>query len=1196
MNAPLLDPFSAPLQGVNLVEAAAGTGKTWTITALYLRLLLEADLNVGNILVVTYTRAATGELRQRLRDALSKALDAFSGAGEGDGNDPLIGPLLSRYPDHRACVLKLRRAIADFDQAGVFTIHGFCERVLGDSAFQSAIALETQVLADQQSLLGEVVDDLWRTEIYPASHTWVNWLASIKQLRSADDLLSVLNPLIGKPYLVVAGLKDAVDAPNPAKLEQPLADAYASASQCWHTHRDAVSRLLLSPDSGLNRQRYPLKSLPNWLTQLDALMSGGELDFARFKAFKNLEKLSSRFLATPQATRKDAAPPAHAFFDHIDELLVCVHSYKDGAHIYYVGWLNEMRRRAEVVQRELKVKRGVQAYDDLLLNLRGAIQPGIGDTLAQRLRADYQAALLDEFQDTDPVQYEIFSTLYGDGAQPVFMVGDPKQAIYSFRGADLFAYLKARTSASRQYTLDTNHRTTPELVKAVNTLFLHHAPTGNFVFDEISFNDAVSASNAPPLADCDIRSPMVFWTVAREDSAKQVSKAEARARCSTAVAGEIKRLFANDTVLGDRPLAPRDIAVLVRNHAEGMMVQRALTQADIPCVRQGQRSVYQSHEAMELERVLQAIAAPRHEALVRAALLSDLMGVEISALIQLENDPTAWDTWLAYFHRYHERWRDSGFMRMFRELITSQDVLQRLAGFADGERRLTNLLHLAECIQGMASQHADMPAVLSWLASMRIQPPVADESTLLRLESDEDRVRIATVHASKGLQYPVVFLPFAWDGTLRSERAQTVNFHDVDAQNRPTIDVGSDNLERHRARAGVEELAESLRLFYVAVTRAQSRCYLTWGAVNGAPTSALAWLLHRPLSGNVPEDTKALASAFAALSDDDLNDALGALAAKSESAVAVHPLPDARKTKDAAQAEQPPALTARQAKRRLQSTWQMGSFSSLTTGHDSELPDFDSQLGQGRADEAGGFFAFPRGARAGTCLHRVLELIDFGPGDVEGRRQTVAQVLKEHGFDDQWTSVVDQMLDKVLQSPLNDDGLLLGNLTQTNRVDEMAFCYPVDALDAKHWREVLVRNTAGLHPALRLGLDDWHFEPLAGFMHGFIDLVFQAGGRYYLADYKSNYLGGNLPGYDAAALNTTMNRSHYTLQYLIYTVALHRWLRTRIPDYSYEHHFGGAYYLFLRGMDPNHPGNGVFFDRPSTDLIEDLDALMGAPS
>jgi exodeoxyribonuclease V beta subunit len=188
------------------------------------------------------------------------------------------------------------------------------------------------------------------------------------------------------------------------------------------------------------------------------------------------------------------------------------------------------------------------------------------------------------------------------------------------------------------------------------------------------------------------------------------------------------------------------------------------------------------------------------------------------------------------------------------------------------------------------------------------------------------------------------------------------------------------------------------------------------------------------------------------------------------------------------------------------------------------------------------------------------------------------------------------MLDKVLQSPLNDDGLHLGTLAHTDRVDEMAFCYPVDALDAKHWREVLVRNTTGLHPALRLGLDDWHFEPLAGFMHGFIDLVFQASGRYYLVDYKSNYLGSDLGAYSTTALNTTMHRSHYTLQYLIYTVALHRWLRTRIPDYSYEHHFGGAYYLFLRGMDPSHPGNGVFFDRPSANLIEDLDALIGGPS
>ena len=308
MIARSLDPFTVALQGINLVEAAAGTGKTWTITALYLRLLLEGEMQVGQILVVTYTRAATGELRQRLRGALTKALNAFG--GKDDEDDPLVGPLLLRYPDHHACALKLRRAIADFDQAGVFTIHGFCERVLGDSAFQSAIAFETEVLADERALLGEVVDDLWRREIYPGSHTWVGWLASHKQLRSANDLLALLAPLIGKPYLVVAG---PVSAPSPAQLEGPLTDAYHSIAQSWHEQGEVVSQLLLDPDTGLNRQRYPVKSLPKWLAQLNALLSGPTLDFAQLKAFKPLEKLGSSFLLSPAATRKNADPPVHPF-------------------------------------------------------------------------------------------------------------------------------------------------------------------------------------------------------------------------------------------------------------------------------------------------------------------------------------------------------------------------------------------------------------------------------------------------------------------------------------------------------------------------------------------------------------------------------------------------------------------------------------------------------------------------------------------------------------------------------------------------------------------------------------------------------------------------------------------------------------------------------------------------------------------
>ena len=1188
-----LDPFAVPLKGVNLVEAAAGTGKTWTITALYLRLLLEQDLPVARILVVTYTRAATGELRQRLRDALVRSLEAFS---SGDaGADPLVGPLLAAGYDASACVLKLRRAVADFDQAAVFTIHAFCERVLSDSAFQSGMALDTELMPNDESLLAEVTDDLWRKEIYPASACWVNWLSGTENLHSADDLRQRLSPLIGKPFISMTTTADAEDL---AERETALADAFRDAADCWKAHRDEVSAFLTNPESGLNRNRYRLSSMPSWIRQFDGMFSQSFADPGKLKAFQGIRKLTRTTLATPEAVRKGATAPSHVFFDHLDTLVLHLDAYEEAARLRFINWLDEMRRCADTGQRELKVQRGVQAYDDLLLNLNVALSSENAGALIARLRADYQAALLDEFQDTDPVQYEIFRTVYGDGAQPAFMVGDPKQAIYSFRGADIFAYLKARKSATERYTLDTNHRATPDLVTAVNALFSARGRQTSFVYAAIPFVDAVSAASAPALKDPSCGASMVVWTLARAESGSLITKGAARDRGSAAVAAEIQRLYHSDAMLGDRPLQPQDIAILVRNHSEGMIVQHALAASGMPSVRQGHESVFETFEAMELERVLQAIAQPRREPLLRGALLTDLMGVDVAELLALETDSTRWDSWLARFHQWHERWRQNGFMRMFREFATECDVLPRVASLADGERRLTNLLHLAECVAVGASRHTDIPAVLNWLAAVRQEPPAAEESTLLRLESDEDRVRIVTIHASKGLQYPVVFAPFAWDGTLKTQRMSSVFFHDPSAEDGFRVDVGSPQFESHKARAKEEELAENLRLLYVALTRAQSRCYLAWGAVNGSTTSALAWLLHRP-QRKQEEDKEVgaadhLASHFKTLTDDDLDDALAELTEASGATIAIRSMPDSAPSPAETRREKPDSLKARQASRQISRSWQMGSFSSLSTGHDSTLPDYDPQVQPGASDGERSFFTFPRGARAGTCLHRIFELIDFRDDSSSGRSDIVQQVLGEYGFEDDWTSVITSMLQRVLNVPLNDEGLHLGTLARCDRVDEMAFCYPVDGLDAPRWRDVLSRHAQGLHPAIAAGLHDAGFDPLNGFMRGFIDLVFVSGDKFFLADYKSNYLGGDLADYGDTALDAAMHQSAYTLQYLIYSLALHRWLRSRIDDYHYDQHFGGVYYLFLRGMHPDHPGSGVFFDRPEGSLIGDLDALVGS--
>jgi len=271
----------------------------------------------------------------------------------------------------------------------------------------------------------------------------------------------------------------------------------------------------------------------------------------------------------------------------------------------------------------------------------------------------------------------------------------------------------------------------------------------------------------------------------------------------------------------------------------------------------------------------------------------------------------------------------------------------------------------------------------------------------------------------------------------------------------------------------------------------------------------------------------------------------------------------------------------------------MGSFSSLSTGHDSTLPDYDPQVQPGASEGERSFITFPRGARAGTCLHRIFELIDFCDDSSSGHSDIVQQVLGEYGFEDDWTLVITSMLQRVLSVPLNDEGLHLGTLTRRDRVDEMAFVYPVDGLDAPRWRDVLSRHAQGLHPAIEAGLDNAGFGPLTGFMRGFIDLVFVSGGKFFLADYKSNYLGRDLADYGDTALDAAMHQSAYTLQYLIYSLALHRWLRSRIDDYHYDQHFGGVYYLFLRGMHPDHPGSGVFFDRPEGSLIGDLDTLVG---
>ncbi len=546
---------------------------------------------------------------------------------------------------------------------------------------------------------------------------------------------------------------------------------------------------------------------------------------------------------------------------------------------------------------------------------------------------------------------------------------------------------------------------------------------------------------------------------------------------------------------------------------------------------------------------------------------------------RLRADESKWEALVEAFREAHREWHEHGFIRMLRAFLQRRRVMCRLLEYRDGERRVTNLLHLSERLH-CQTEARGVGGLIAWLAAKRRAPGSADEEELLRLESDENLVKILTVHVAKGLEFPLVFCPFLWDGGLRSAKDDPVAFHDPSEEARAVLDFGSDTLDAAREQAKREERAENLRLFYVALTRAKYRCWMVWGHLNEAETSAPAWLFHPGCKKLDPKSMRAdldrlVASAGGTIRVTDL-----------EAPQAVTFTPQARRGSQ---------LTARTFHRILLDTRRVTSFTGLAHGRALEAPDYDAgdrpeepELPIGRRD----IFAFPRGAHAGQCLHAIFEHVDFEQRARPDVERIVARDLGLHGFDVEWTRAVADMVEAVLATPLDDEGTLsLGKVSRARRLDELEFYYPIAELSDRGVREVLLEW--GFPEEVRQRIGTLTFSTTQGYMRGFIDLVFEQDGRYYLADYKSNWLGATVEAYAQPQLVKAMAREAYYLQYLVYCVALHRYLGARLRGYRYDTNFGGVRYLFLRGMRPRHGSRyGVYSDRPAEGLIRALDDYL----
>ncbi|MBI5013918.1 MAG: exodeoxyribonuclease V subunit beta [Deltaproteobacteria bacterium] len=1206
MTPPTFNLLESPLTGTNLIEASAGTGKTYTIAGLVLRLILEKDLPVERILVVTFTVAATEELRDRVRRRLREALLAFEA---GESGDDLLRELVARHEAGPAAAA-LEAALRGFDEAPLFTIHGFCQRVLAEHAFEGGLLFEAELIADQEALHEEVVDDWWRREIAAGPALLATF--ALKRGFGSERLRELLRSVTRHPFLEV--LPEI--APGDVEEKQAVFNAaFERVCAAWPDARADVSRLL-SEYKGLSRSRdnFGREPLAACLGELGQCLAGD----APPACFAALRKVARESFRRKGVLVRGASAPEHPFFDLCQELALAEDALFLTLEAAFLA-----RVRLDLAGK--KRAHSVQGFDDLLVNLRAAVVGEGGPALARALRVKYGAALIDEFQDTDPVQYEIFDRVFGVRAEEpslLFLIGDPKQAIYGFRGADVFAYLEASESAARKYTLGENWRSEPRLLDGVGALF--SAVERPFVFPRIGFPTVEAAVRARPRLTIEGEpegaghAPLRVWLVRRTEEnvdkrTQRITKGWAERALPRAVAAEVSRLLdlglRGRARLGDRPLEPGDVAVLVRKNREVELVQEALRALAVPSVVYSTASPFASPEAVEVERVLLALAEPGNEALLRAALATDLLGVDGEALHALAGDESGWEIWLSLFRVHHELWARRGFLPAFRHLLAEAEVRERLLSFADGERRLTNVLHLSEVLHGAAAEEKlGMAGLARWLSRRRADRDAGEEYQL-RLESDERAVKLVTVHRSKGLEYPVTLCPFSWEGSgLRPDEpgVKVHLFQGVETGGRFVFDLGSPRFEEHRRRAEVESLAENVRLLYVALTRAKNRCVLVWGAFNGSETSAPAYLLHYRGEALGAAGLSPLAEAAKKLTDDDLREGLRPL--EGTGAVSVDPLPEA-----VGVVYRPPRLeggepAARVFRGRLAEEWRTTSFTALVSGApaDEELPDRDAVAaapgGLGGTDapaaEADEVFAFPAGARAGTCLHEILEHVDFSGAGSPLRAELVAARLAAHGLGPEWRGVAERMVANALTAPLDPERpeLTLSRIPRSERLHEVEFTLPLRQEGKPLTPHALSRafGEAGGDPAALFGtgvtqrLGRLEFSPVRGYLRGFLDLVFRFEGRYYLADWKSNRLGDRVEDYGPEALAAAMTRDHYVLQYHLYAAALHLHLRARLADYDCGRHFGGVYYLFLRGIDPARPGFGVFFDRPAPERIEGL--------
>ena len=1195
-----LNPITLPLNQISLIEASAGTGKTYTIGSLYLRLLLKAGennfsrpLNVEEILVVTFTDMATEELKKKIRERITDAIDKLTAFAETQDksafkNDEFL-TALSQDLDIFEAIHRLKLAEQNMDLAAIYTIHGFCRRMLMQYAFHSGIHFNLELIKDQSDLLVRFANEFWREHFYPLPFEMADFITN--ELGSPDYVLSLLESDLGKNLIVDLENQQALSISITEFLHQYLGEYFKdikALKDFWLESAGKISELIteeLNKDyakgepKSLSRRSYNTSRLAKWIDQVNAWANDP-------RDYVLNDTLMSYFTqsALGEKGEEGASPFIAPIFTELEERASALMSPDLLRRVILYHYRQGLQQKLL----DYKLNHQEKSFDDLLRLFCEALQGPQGNELAEMIRFQYPFAMIDEFQDTDSQQYAIFSKIYRDNPEKntgFIMIGDPKQAIYRFRGADIFTYLKASDEAQSRFELTKNYRSEKNLVDGVNALF--DFPQSPFIYQNINFTAVDSRDDHLRFYLNGKAEPAYRFYLTESD---KVNKTEMAKICAISIQHWLKSAAENQAVFQNedtcKTLQPANIAILVKNRYEAADVIQELQKLGIASVYlSDQSSVFDSHVAVELLRILKACLNVAERPILNA-IATALFGLNAADIHQIQQNEADWQRWADSFAQYQQTWQRQGILVMLHQILLEQGISERLLSQATGERDLTDFLHLAEILQQAATLHESETALLSWFEK-QIQGEGRQEAQI-RLESERQLVKIVSIHKSKGLEYDLVWLPFL------AVPSKIPTAGDMNVYYSKERDETLWDMENRNLNALYEEtFAEELRLLYVALTRAKYQMAFALPAQFDKKWNALHYVLSQGEIGkeialSAPKDTKTLLQAFKEKMQDNVE------ICTKPNLEAFPTLSINTKNDD---------LKAAEFTGNIEQDWRITSFTSIEQGHRrqnyfaesagkkhavfDDAKDYDSQNAIEistalLSENESNILDLPRGKQVGTALHRHFENCHFS--DLSNTEE-IDKLRQSLQLDETFTEPLQNWLQQISHTPLsNEIEIALADLANKDCIKEMPFYLAI----REHF-DVDAFNRA-LKAHHHLPSEPLQFEQIQGMVRGSIDLVFRHNGKYYLVDYKSNFLGSTLADYNQEALKKEMLHSHYDWQYLIYTLALHRYLQSVVPHYDYARDFGGVFYLFLRGMN-GEPQSGVFYDCPSVELITELDGV-----